>query len=530
MPIRMVEDDPQGNRRRKRVTRSSRSGSSAGSGIGGGMGNLIGALLPMLIRRPKLLIVVAILGVIIYFFGGKACMQQAVNQGGLNSLYQRGGVLDQDVYEQTEIYEPLADNIKNPLPESVSLLEYAPRRLNQMQQGSCVAWASAYGARTILEAKRTGKDPNSLVFSPSFMYNQISIDHNTCQGSYIKLAMDNMMSQGAIPFNDFVYDPSTCSKEPSNDLKRQANKYKIKGFQRLTDDNHSRVQEMLAIKQNLAQGSPVVIGMMVGGSFMQAMQGKEMWIPTNSDYSKYGFGGHAMCVIGYDDYKEGGAFQIMNSWGEDWGNNGICWIRYSDFKEFNVESYGLYPMGDANAKDVSIFEGAFGLSKMNTQNHTDKIGDIALRQVESNYFESTSSISTSDKFKVELTNNDECYTYIFGEELDGSSYVLFPYTEKHSPYCGITGTRLFPRDYSMQSDGKASKDKIAIVISAVPIDYKVMNEKINSASGATYQDKVSNTLSKQARKVNYSNNNGVNFRSSSEEDGVIYFVIGVKVN
>jgi hypothetical protein len=38
---------------------------------------------------------------------------------------------------------------------------------------------------------------------------------------------------------------------------------------------------MLAMKQQLAQGAPVVIGMMVGGSFMQDMEGQE-WIPTQT--------------------------------------------------------------------------------------------------------------------------------------------------------------------------------------------------------------------------------------------------------
>jgi C1A family cysteine protease len=69
-----------------------------------------------------------------------------------------------------------------------------------------------------------------------------------------------------------------------------------------------------------------------------------------------GFGGHAMCVIGYDDRKEGGAFQIMNSWGNDWGVNGIGWVLYKDFKHFVREAYGLDPMpkqGTAIAQNLA---------------------------------------------------------------------------------------------------------------------------------------------------------------------------------
>lgn len=524
MPIRMVEDDPQGGGKRRSVRRSSsNSNSNSGGGLGGGLGNIVGALLPMLFKRPKLLIVLIIIGVVLFFLFGKGCDTSSLPGGsdGVTKFF-RGGELNKEKYEETEIYEPLADNVKNPLPDRVSLLQYAPKRRNQGKQGSCVAWASAYAARTILEARRTGKNPDQVSFSPSFMYNQISIDHSTCQGSYIKYAMDNMYNQGAVPYADFSYNQSDCNREPSSILKRKASDYKIKGFQRLTEENQSNTAEMLSIKQNLAKGSPVVIGMMVGGSFMQNMMGKDFWFPTAADESKRGFGGHAMCVIGYDDFKEGGAFQIMNSWGEDWGNKGIFWMRYSDFKFFNVESYGLYPMGDASAKVESRFKGSFGL-ELNTGKK-----NIPLKLVDGFYFETKAKLSSKDKFKVEFTNNIECYTYIFGEETDGTSYVLFPYTAKHSPYCGITGTRLFPRDYSMQPDANGKKDKIAVIITKKPIDYNAINKLISKTRGANFESKVATALAGQYEtNVRFSGNGVINFETSTQKDKGVVFVIGV---
>jgi len=525
MPIRMVEDDPQDGNKKKRVVRKqSASGNSAGTS-GGGFGKVIGSLLPLLLKRPKVLIIVVVVGIVLFFLFGRGCDTSAISNqsGGISSFFTRGGELNKEIYQETEIYEPLADNKKNPLPERVSLLQYAPKRKNQGKQGSCVAWASAYGARTILESRRTGRKPDQVAFSPSFMYNQIKIDGSNCQGSYIKRAMDNMYDQGAVPFKEFTYDQNSCSKEPSSSLKREANAYKIKGFQRLTEDGQSNSEEMLSIKQNLAKGSPVVIGMMVGGSFMQNMMGKDVWFPTNADYEKRGFGGHAMCVIGYDDFKEGGAFQIMNSWGEQWGNKGVCWVRYSDFKEFNVESYGLYPMGDANAKVETRFKGSFGLELNEGKRN------IAVQQIDDFYFETVSKLTSKDKFKVEFTNNIECYTYIFGQETDGSSYVLFPYTPKHSPYCGITGTRLFPRDHSMQPDGTGEKDKIAVLVTKEPIDYSVVNKRISNAAGATYEEKVQNALAGQYEtNVRFSGGSGViNFEASTDKGKGVAFVIGV---
>lgn len=519
----MVKDPGNDKPRRKMKTRGNSNFSGSG---GGGLGSIITTVLPFLIKKPKLLLILAVVGIGGYFLFGKSCSSS--NGGGgmdiVKNLFQTGGEFNKEEYEKTEIYEPLADNKKNPLPEQVSLLKYAPRRLNQGQQGSCVAWASAYAARTILEAQRTGKDPNSVKFSPSFMYNQISLNKRTCQGSYIKLAMDNMMGIGAVPFNDFGYDETSCNTEPSVQLKAKAQAYKIDGFQRLTEeDSRFASKEMLSIKQNLSKGSPVIIGMMVGGSFMQNMRGREVWVPTQNDYSQRGFGGHAMCLIGYDDAKDGGAFQIMNSWGEDWGVDGIGWVRYSDFKAFNIESYGLYPMGNVNDKVQSSFKGSFGL-ELNNGKKT-----INLTRKNDIYFETDDQLGKGDKFKVEFTNNIVCYTYVFGQEVDGSSYVLFPYNKHHSPYCGITGTRLFPRDHSMEPDDKGTVDKIAVLITKRPIDYDVINEKISNSKGATYEEKLKNALSGELEQnVQFGGRNIVNFKTSTATDKSLAFVIGVK--
>jgi C1A family cysteine protease len=520
MPIRMVDDEPGKGSSKKSNSRNSNSNRpSFSSGGSGGLGNILGAVLPYLLKKPKLILILVVIGVGLYFFMGKGC-SSPFNTDTISN-FVRGGDLNKDIYDQTEIYEPLADNKKNPLPERVSLQKYCPTPMNQGQQGSCVAWASAYAARTILEAQRTGKDPNSVKFSPSYLYNQIAL--KDCQGSYVKYAMDNMYDKGAVNFKDFAYDDRDCSRQPTSDLRSKAVNYKIKGFQRLTEEGKGKSYEMLGMKQNLAKGSPVVIGMMVGGSFMSNMLGKDAWIPTQSDYSKSGFGGHAMCVIGYDDYMNGGSFLLMNSWGTEWGNKGFTWVRYSDFKEFNVEAYGLYPMGNADRVQPTSFSGSFGL-ELNNGKKT-----IALREAGNNYFETVSKLGSTDKFKVEFTNTVECYTYIFGQETDGSSYVLFPNTPKHSPYCGITGTRLFPRDQSMQPDNIGTKDKFAILVTRSPIDYDLMNKAISSASGSDFADKIRKALGSQVDESIRFTQSGelIKFNTSLDNTKCAFFVIGV---
>ena len=511
MPIRMVKDKPGGNKRKRKPVNPGGGGSRRGGGM-------IGMLLPLLLKNPKLMII-AIIGFLIYLFvfsGGSNS-----NNSIIDSVFSTGMEMKPEKYKKSEIFAPLADNKKNPLPSKVSLLKYAPKRLNQGGQGSCVGWASSYAARTILYAKQTGQNPNNVRFSPSSLYNEINLPN--CQGAYVHTAMKAMQEQGVLPYVDFPYNENSCSRELTSSEKQKARNFTIAGSNRLTKGSNPNNLEtdLLAIKQNLAQGAPVIIGMMVGGSFMQNMRGRKTWIPSAQDYQMYGFGGHALCVIGYDDFKDGGSFQIMNSWGEEWGDQGIFWVNYNDFAHFNKEAYGLYPMGDANVKESDVLSLKFGLVKNDTKQN------IAFKQKDKYLFQTVQAINKGDKFKIEVTNDATCYTYVFGMETDGSSYVLFPYTKIHSPYCGIVGTRLFPSDFSMQADQIGNKDFMAVLITKVPIDFDKVNTEINASEGSNYYEKVMNMLGRDILKTNFGIGENISFKGKLTEKSAIAVVMEI---
>lgn len=492
MPIRMT-DDPQGQDQND--YNDDRGGGGGRSNVGGGGG--LGALLPLLLGlfKGKGIIVLLILGAGAYFLLGRGggCNMASI-QDTISKFSQSGYSFNPDEFNKASVYEGLEDdNTKNPLPEAVSLLRFAPPRGNQGSQGSCVAWSSAYGAQTVLKAAATHQDPGAIVFSPSYLYNQIRLEG--CEGSYIQRAMETMKRNGGVPLSQYPYTDQDCSNEPSESLKQQGRGDAIHGFTRLTSGDNINAINVRAVKEHLAKDAPVVIGMMVGNSFMQNMMGKELWQPEGMDQSQIGMGGHAMCVIGYDDRKFGGAFQIMNSWGEEWGKDGVGWVRYGDFKDYVKEAYGIDPLPKRSDVANIPLECKLGLVKNDDKQY------IQLRSAGTNTFQTVTPIRIGTRFKMEITNATECYIYIFGAEADGkTSYVLFPYLKpnetvsKHSPYCGITGYRLFPKAQSMEADNVGTRDFIAIVVSKDELDYNDINSKITQATGASYADKVNNAL------------------------------------
>ena len=524
MPIRM-EEDPQQPRRERR------NNNQGGGGGLGGMMQLLPLALGFLFKRPKLLIPILLIGAVWWFFlGGSQMMSGDVvnNDGGseytdiASTEFSFGATLSEEEYSKAEIFEPLQYSSAG-LPARAILTDYAPTPSHQGRQGSCVGWAASYCARTILHSRQTGADPDNVVFSPSFLYNQIALSN--CQGAYMQNAMKTMKQGGTLPLRDYPYDDRTCSALPTRAEQAQAAQFRTKGYNRLTLPG-SYGTDIQGAKQNLAQGAPVVIGMMVGGTFMSDMRGRESWQPTRRDYSQYGYSGHAMCLVGYDDNKNGGSFLIQNSWGTDWGRGGRAWVTYDDFNRFNKEAYGLYPMGSSEKFDADKLAAKVGL----VDNATGNL--IALAKETDGIYRTRRPISKGDKFKVAVTNSVESYIYVFGQETDGSSYVLFPYTEKHSAYCGIIGTRVFPRDFSMVADEVGSRDRIAVVVSKTELDYQRVNELFNRSQQPTYARKVQEITSSEAvSNVNFSDSAGsIDFEAELNGKNIVAVVVEIDKN
>jgi len=444
-----------------------------------------------------------------------------------NNAITKGCNLDQQKFDKAEVFEPLAKGLsENNVPGRVSLLQYAPKRKSQGSKGSCTAWATCYAAGTILWAQALNDDPNNIAFSPDFIYNQMT--RGNCTGTNIGEAIQKICDEGLLGLAEFPYSDADCDRYPNSSQKEKAEQFKLKGFNRLTMKHDDYKIDMDAIKQNLSQGAPVVIGMYVGGSFYKTNQ---FWDPTQEDYDNLesstnghivddggngSFGGHAMCVVGYDDNLEGGSFQIMNSWGDDWGEDGVFWMKYQHFEhfvnKFYGEAYGLFPLVKKKKSESDPdFKASIGLLLNKEKSY------IPFSHIGGNSFETTESVPVNTKFKIAVRNDIECYTYVVGQETDGSSYVLFPYTEKHSAYCGITGTRLFPKDYSLQLDNLGTKDIMAVIFSKNEIDFKSLNDKINQSSASTYEDKIKDALGNDLiENVKFNDGKQISFSSLSK--------------
>lgn len=255
-----------------------------------------------------------------------------------------GLVWDDGKYQSTPLKASLTRGLYASMPSSASLKKYCPAIGDQEQYSTCVGWATSYAARTILWARQTNSTQTSTItahaFSPGFLYRNIVNPSNypSCDsGSRLDDAMQSLKSLGTVLRSN--YDP-LCPDEIPGNLIPIAKSFCIENYAHLFDSYDSPETIINSTKKALSEGNPVVIGMIAHESFMKTRS--DLWTPTADEQANPdNGGGHALCVIGYDDDKYGGAVELMNSWGEGWGDKGFVWVKYNDFARFTRYAFEL---------------------------------------------------------------------------------------------------------------------------------------------------------------------------------------------
>lgn len=211
----------------------------------------------------------------------------------------------------------------DPLPSKVDFREkYKVQIYNQGSTNSCTANAlgTAYAIRTIVDKKAH----NPIYLSRLFIYynerkkiNQTNQD----QGAFIKDGVKTLKEQGGCLESLYPFDitkvlatpPPNCYIEALNHTSESAE----------MDPSDYVNQFKIALSKDI----PVICGVMVYQSFQTNEVGKTGIIPYPDINKEKLEGGHAICIIGYDDSKS--MFIFQNSWDTVWGDQGYGYIPYS---------------------------------------------------------------------------------------------------------------------------------------------------------------------------------------------------------
>lgn len=221
-------------------------------------------------------------------------------------------------------------------PTSMDLSSNFPNPGDQGNQNSCVGWATAYALKSYQEKVETGWALNTPkhLFSPSFLYNQINYGQDN--GSYIYEALDLAVNKGLATLSTMPYSDSNYLTQPSAQALSEAANYKAKSWYRVNDTSQ--------IKAAIANRKPVVGGISVYNDIYNLRGNDSVYNTTTGSR----LGGHAITIVGYDDNRYGGAFKVINSWGQTWGDGGYFWMPY-DFAAGGVLSEAYVLEDEENA-------------------------------------------------------------------------------------------------------------------------------------------------------------------------------------
>ena len=225
--------------------------------------------------------------------------------------------------DRTDINYPVY-NIAAPatMPTSVDLRPFASPIDDQGQLGSCTGNSIA-GAIDLMANKIKKTERVSRLF----IYYQERLmegDINQDAGAQIHDGITACTQTGVSLESLWPYTVSQFKVKPNAAAYADAAHRKISAASKCADFN--------AIKSALANGFPVVIGFTVYSSFESPAVAATGMMPFPNVHTEQCLGGHAVCVVGYDDHKTGpdgtGYFIVRNSWGSGWGDQGYFYMPY----------------------------------------------------------------------------------------------------------------------------------------------------------------------------------------------------------
>ena len=134
-------------------------------------------------------------------------------------------------------------------------------------------------------------------------------------GAQLSDAVSVVSQPGAIAEDAWPYHEGQFKDHSPSDVEK-AKHYRASTTRRLNN--------LAEIRAALAKG-PVVIGIAVYLSFQSNTVTKTGVVPMPAP-DEFLLGGHALCIVGYDDQKKRVKFE--NSWGPEWGDHGYGYLSY----------------------------------------------------------------------------------------------------------------------------------------------------------------------------------------------------------
>lgn len=216
------------------------------------------------------------------------------------------------------------DKLKATRPTTIDWTRTMSRVKDQGQLGTCVGFAvtamkefEEVYERQLAQKEYGPTTPQLSDLSESYVYwGAKEYDPDKTEGTSIRYAMQVLQKKG-VPTESFWPYSDKTSGQPLSGSEEAAAWAKIGSYWRL-----STLEDILTALSK----QPVPIGVEVFSEFEAVGSNGIVSLPGSGSRS---LGGHAICLVGYDDTKK--LLKFKNSWGTGWGENGYGYLPYEYF-------------------------------------------------------------------------------------------------------------------------------------------------------------------------------------------------------
>lgn len=222
---------------------------------------------------------------------------------------QKKRILDviKSKYDKRDFLAESIYPVEYDLPGSVNYVEKLGKIRDQGSQGACAGFAGSC-MKEVHENIDIGLDE---YLSPQFIYN--NRENQDSEGMYMRDLMKILTNKGVCKEKSYKYGKIEDIEDISINVFNEAKNYVI--------ESYASINTIDSCKRSLHQNGPCVIAIPV------YHYESNLWKPLRSGDEV--LGGHAMTVIGYNDWDE--HFIIRNSWGTSWGDDGYTYFPYEDW-------------------------------------------------------------------------------------------------------------------------------------------------------------------------------------------------------
>lgn len=278
--------------------------------------------------------------------------------------------------------------------------------------------------------------------------------------------------------------------------------YRIKSFQRLSNTTIDRFV-IDCFREKLATQSPVLAVLQLPTAMKDNTPTTNVWEAKESTDTFL----HSLVIVGYDDARH--QFEILNTWGNNWGDQGFAYIEYNTLLRYLRESYCLVGSTSTTADTQSLAATLFfqELEQQWVSNEYQCNGKplrtmTALEQ--DGIYKMLTANYEGVNYQIQIRLPDPAmFVYVLSVDETENITLLYPFADNNASTVHSSATDLFSEQplnitiphpsYCLQLDNHIGTHNIAL-FATDPIDINTLLRNWTSLKGGHVWEKLQESL------------------------------------